>query len=290
MKKALLVGINKYPRSPLRGCVNDVLITYKTLTEKLGFESKNVEVLTDHECTKKNIVNNIKKLTRNVKSNDTIYFHYSGHGSQVNVDDWTNTDEPDGRDEILCPVDLNWNDPLRDHELGYYFKSTPKDSIVLVVLDCCHSGTGLRNFDYDESHFIGKTEVLLNRFIAPPISNILSNPKMKINDNLEFEMPDFNERDVQTQKQNFLINTTKQGDVILISGCQDNQTSADAWLGKKFFGALTYSLNKILAKADYDITYKSLVREINRDMDKNKFTQNPQLECTSFYFNSKFLK
>ena len=48
---------------------------------------------------------------RDSKKGDVALLHYSGHGSNVPDD---NSDEADGRDEILCPADLDWDDPLRD--------------------------------------------------------------------------------------------------------------------------------------------------------------------------------
>ena len=184
MKKAVLIGINAYKGSPLRGCINDVIVMQQLLVKQFGFKQENIRILTDKEATKANIINNTKWLTQGVTSGDSIVFHYSGHGSQVMVDDWSSSDETDGRDEILCPIDLNWKDPLRDHELGNYFKRVPKDCTTLVVLDCCHSGTGLRDgcvpgelqSEYDYK----------NRFMAPPISNVLSNPSVIVKEDLSF--------------------------------------------------------------------------------------------------------
>jgi hypothetical protein len=176
MKKAFLVGINKYTGSPLRGCVNDVVVIHQILTTKFGFKNENVKIITDYEATKKNIINGLKWLTQGVKSGDSIVFHYSGHGSQVMVDDWTATEEVDGRDAIL------------------------------------------------------------------------------------------------------------------ISGCEENQTSADAWLSNRYQGAMTYTLAHVLQKYNYNITYSELIIEINKIMDKYRFTQNPQLECKEEFFNNKFLK
>lgn len=140
VKKALLVGINKYPGSPLRGCVNDVIMIFKTLTVKFGFKAEDIKILTDFEATRKNIVGGIKWLTTGVGSGDAILFHYSGHGSQVAVNDWTSSTESDGLDEIICPVDLDWNNPLRDNELGMYFKRVPKSCNTTVILDNCIAG------------------------------------------------------------------------------------------------------------------------------------------------------
>lgn len=83
MKKALLIGINKYPDSPLRGCVNDVLLMHKVLTSKYGFINKDIRLLTDKEATTKGIRDALKVFTTDVTDGDTLFFHYSGHGSQV---------------------------------------------------------------------------------------------------------------------------------------------------------------------------------------------------------------
>ncbi len=287
MKKAFLVGINKYSGSPLRGCVNDVVTIFQVLTSKFGFKTEDIKVVADYEATKENIVNGLKWLTTGVQSGDTIVFHYSGHGSQVMVDDWTSSNETDGRDEILCPVDLNWSDPLRDHEVGAFFKRVPKDCITLAILDCCHSGTGLRNgFTPGDKH---TDKDFINRFVAPPLSNILTNSSVIIRDNFSFDFPD-PQVDSRAKKSNFLIDTTDQGDAILLAGCEENQTSADAWINQQYRGAMTYSLAQTLNVHNYDITYEQLMTKMNKFMDKFRYTQNPQLECNKSFFNKKFLK
>jgi len=288
MKKALLVGINKYSDSPLRGCVNDCLLMYKVLSEKFGFDKKNINLITDHDCTKKNIVRNLENLIYNSKSGDIIYFHYSGHGSQVVVNDWTTSNEADGLDEILCPIDLDWNDPLRDKDLNDLIKNLPKGVKILVVLDCCHSGNGLRNspkfiHEYETEHD------WINRFIPPPPSNLLTNPKISIDDELGFILPKFSSTDIQTQKNTFLNNTINQGNAILISGCQENQVSADAWIGGRYHGALTYYMVEMLQRSNYKMTYKSLTKAINKRLDRLRYSQNPQLECKEEFFMENFL-
>lgn len=287
MKKAFLVGINKYSQSPLRGCVNDVITIFQILTSKFDFKPENIKVISDYEATKENIVNGLKWLTMGVRSGDSIVFHYSGHGSQVMVDDWTSSNEVDGRDEILCPVNLNWNDPLRDHEVGVYFKRVPKDCQTLVILDCCHSGTGLRNgFEPGEEE---SEHDFVNRFVSPPLGNILSNPAVIVKEDFSFDFPD-PKMDRRAKKSKFLVDTVDQGDAILIAGCEENQTSADAWINRQYRGAMTYSLAKTLHEAHYDITYRDLITKMNRFMDRFKYTQNPQLEAQGVFFDRKFLK
>ena len=285
MRKALLVGINDYPRSPLRGCVNDVLLVHKMITEHFQFNPVNIRVLTDQEATKRNILWSLKKLVAGAEKGDTILFHYSGHGSQVVVNDWTNNSEVDGRDEILCPVDLNWNDPLRDNDLGEIFRKVPDGVKILVLLDCCHSGTGLRIQMDGPNQEISD---IRNRFLPPPPSNILSNPEVSIDDDLNFVFPV--SRDLQAQKKSFLVTTVQDGEVILMSGCQDNQTSADAYLGGTYRGAFTFAVFNALKEANFNISYRNLITSVNENLDMLHYTQNPQLECVKGYENKSFLR
>ena len=46
MKKAFLVGINKYSSAPLNGCVNDIIGMFQVLTTKFGFKAENIKVMT----------------------------------------------------------------------------------------------------------------------------------------------------------------------------------------------------------------------------------------------------
>ena len=111
-KRALLIGINKYQiaGADLRGCVNDVTALRAALVEFHGFKTGDIAVLTDGDATKKAMQAGIKKLVREAKKGDVVVLHYSGHGSNVPDD---GKDEADGRDEILCPTDLDWDSPLR---------------------------------------------------------------------------------------------------------------------------------------------------------------------------------
>lgn len=279
MKKAFLVGINKYANGQnLNGCVNDTLLMYKLLSEKFGFLTKDIDIITDEKCTKKNIIEGLKRLTLNTSENDTIYFHYSGHGSQIVSNDWTKGNEVDGRDEILCPHDMDWNNPLRDNDLNKIFSTLTCKSVV--VLDSCFSGTGLRNDKF-------LPFVIKNRFLSPPIDNMLSNPLIELDEELRYVFPTPISNNTQTQLNR--VFTTLQGNAILISGCKDNQTSADAMIGNRYHGALTYSLCQALSISSYKITYKDLIASINTIIKKGLFTQTPQLESREELQNTLFL-
>src|SRR6185295_11750123 len=142
-KRALLIGINKYQMAgaDLRGCVNDVKDLKTAIVEFHGFKPGDITVLIDGDATTKAMQAGIKKLVRDSKKGDVALLHYSGHGSNVPDD---NQDEADGRDEILCPTDLDWDDPLRDDWLRTTFDGLKADVSLTVIMDCCHSGTNTR--------------------------------------------------------------------------------------------------------------------------------------------------
>ena len=81
------------------------------LTQYYGFKAGDIAVLTDLAATKKVMQAAIRNLVSEAHAGDVLLLHYSGHG--VNVPD-KNGDEADHRDEILCPADLDWKDPLTD--------------------------------------------------------------------------------------------------------------------------------------------------------------------------------
>jgi len=283
MKKALLVGINNYPSAPLRGCVNDCLLMHKILTEKFGFDKSNITLLLDEDALKENILFSLKRLALNAKEGDILYFHFSGHGSQVVVNDRSNTSETDGLDEIICPYDLDWNDPLRDNDFNAIIKTIPTGVNALFVLDCCHSGTGLRNtFQYPEAD--GSDKDWVNRFLPPPPSNLLRDSNITLDDTLHFV-----HKNAKTKDTGFMVHTVEQGDAILISGCRDNQVSADAWMFGRYQGALTWMMGDILARANYKITFRDLILKVNEELKRSNFTQEPQLESRKRFFDQEFL-
>lgn len=79
---------------------------------------------------------------------DTIFFHYSGHGSQVAAKDGTAT-EGDGQDECLVPLDAYrnqgreyWDLVIKDDWLTEQFHDKLPDGVKCICnFDCCHSGT-----------------------------------------------------------------------------------------------------------------------------------------------------
>lgn len=84
----------------------------------------------------------------------------------------------------------------------------------------------------------------------------------------------FNERNQLNKKSNKnIINAP----VLLISGCLDQQTSADAYIENENQGAMTAALIYCLRKLDYKTTCFELIRSMRKYLKYNGYTQVPQL-------------
>lgn len=126
MKKALVVGIDAYPTSPLRGCVNDASAFANTI-EKNGDGSPNFSVRLETDVANKSqLTTMIKELFEG--DSDLALFYFSGHGS---------FDELGG---FIVTPDHQENDVgvSMDQILVLANKSKAKDKII--ILDCCNSG------------------------------------------------------------------------------------------------------------------------------------------------------
>jgi len=73
-----------------------------------------------------------------------------------------------------------------------------------------------------------------------------------------------------------------QGNVIMISGCMDEQTSAEAFIENKVQGALTWSFIECLNNSP-NCSWRELIKTMRDSLKNNGFSQIPQLSTDSFY-------
>lgn len=252
MKHALLVGINTYVGSPLQGCVNDVTLMAQYLQSK---QYDSIVTCTNEQATTSSIRHHLHELVSKCVEGDSLFFHYSGHGSQIPC---RNGSESDGMTEIICPVDINFHAGtfVTDDELHSIFCSIPSGVHLEVVLDCCHSGTALRdiNFDY------------VSRFLPPPL--------------------DYKGYDAPATRELVITNFANANNTILWAACRSNETAADARIGSTFNGAFTFSLLRSLEHAK---TRKELESSITEMMSSRGWPQHAQLECSSDKIECAFL-
>lgn len=156
-KRALLIGVWKYYKGP--SYPNDLhtepdVAAMKTiLTEEFKVPEANITTITaPDDTTKAKIEKAFAKLVSDTKPGDQVYFHYSGHGSQVPDQDGDET--IDGMDETIVPSDYNPRDEktradsqIRDDDLHKFIDQllAKKPELVTMVFDCCQSGTVSRD-------------------------------------------------------------------------------------------------------------------------------------------------
>lgn len=277
-KRALLIGINKYriPGADLRGCVNDVNNLQAALVKYFGFAAKEIKVVTDYKATQAKMQADIDRLIRGAKDGDVLLLHYSGHGANVPDD---NGDEADFRDEILCPTNLDWNNPLTDDWLRKTFDLLGKKKVNLtVIMDCCHSGSNTRLLAPPDAPSIP-------RFLPCPLDLLAVESGRKLT----------GERRI-TKALAKRAATARKKDVVevdmpevLITGCRDTQTSADAFIDGSYNGALTFHLVKAINEKNGNVTYRDLHTRTIALLKAGRYDQVPQLEGRKENLDRPFL-
>ena len=263
-KKALLVGINDYKSiSDLKGCVNDVTNMRSILKSYFNFSNTNVRVLLDSRATKQGILDRLQWLTSGAKTGDFLFFHYSGHGSQIR-DRGLKDELSDNMDELICPYDMDWNGTfITDDDLNAIFSKLPKGVLLEVVMDSCHSGTVLRDADLGRPPELGPTHESRPRFLPPPLDVVCRHE---------------GEED-QLKPTKRIMRRGEAVHHILWAGCKDSQTSADAYIGGSYNGAFTYYFCKHIRDSNNTLSRTDLLKRIRDSLRYNSYSQVPQLEC-----------
>ena len=254
VKRALLVGINYLgSQYKLNGCINDVNNMASFLQTQLGYETKNIVMLTDYTLvkpTRANILKGFDSLIKVLKSGDEAFFQYSGHGCKI--PDY-NRDEESGYDSAIAPIDFTRSGFISDDLIRTnLIQKVPRGAKLYVILDACHSGTACDlRYKYDDSSYLQKNTAL-------PATYIPSDWALK-----------------QTMYE-FKRYSKTAGEVYCISGCQDDQTSADAYIQseKTFNGALTYIMLSLLKSSDLKtLKWKHLLKDICCNEKVQGYTQ-----------------
>jgi hypothetical protein len=72
------------------------------------------------------------------------------------------------------------------------------------------------------------------------------------------------------------------GNVFMISGCTDDQTSADAIINNKASGALTWSLLESLKEKETTGNWRELIKTMRNKLKTSEFEQTPQFSSGTF--------
>lgn len=285
-KKALLIGINYTgTANQLNGCVNDCNNVQEFLLQN-GFSKDNIVLLNDQQTNKRsiptrdNILDGVKWLVKDARANDSLFFHYSGHGGQT--PDKTG-DEADGNDEVIYPLDFETAGFIDDDTLHEIMVNPlPKGTRLTALFDSCHSGSVLDlPYTYSTKGVIKEPNLLeeagsglLDTFKAYSQGN----QKAVVQGIMGVAKSFMNKE--RAEKANEVTKQTKTSpaDVITLSGCKDDQTSADAKENGQATGAMSYSFLKVMRENPKQ-SYLSLLNG-TRDILALKYSQKPQLSSS----------
>jgi len=229
---------------PLGACEADATST-QAIAKKAGYDTR---VLLTKAATRESVKATILDAAARLVAGDIFLVSYAGHGGQVPDE---SGDEPDYADETWCL----YNGELIDDELLQLWKSFAQGVRVLVLSDSCHSGTvtrdargqldtaaaakELRSFGIDKPVF---------RFMPPAIALRTYQANKAFYDQLGKSVPSEAGEPKAT--------------VRLISGCQDDQTSADGPFNGLFTGTLLKVWNDGAFKGDYATFHSEILKRM----------------------------
>jgi hypothetical protein len=251
-KAALCVGINNYPGtgSDLHGCINDANAWAARFNSR-GFTT---DVLLDEEATWERMTRSIEQVVAGAGAGDTVVITFSGHGSYVPDIDGDEFD--DERDEVICPYDISKNRPLTDDQLYDLFSDRQGDVRTVLIADSCHSGSVAR--------------------LAPPLGE--AEPPERI----RFLPPSvfLPQEDITGLRGVGLTARPRQRkhEALLLAGCRDTETSADAFLDGRPCGAFSFYALEALDRVDEGATYLQWMNAIRQLLPNQRFSQHPTMQ------------
>ena len=251
------------------------------------------------------IINSFKPEFNIVKTNKKkallIGVNYIGTPYELSgcIDDTTRMKEfltQHGFNEFKILTDTTTIKPTKQNILNE-LKNLIVNSASGDVLFFYFSGHGSYTYDRNNDETDGKDEMIissdLQAVIDDELKTILSNHMKRdvtivglfdschsgtILD-LKYNYLDSNNYDKYSENNKV---TECQGNVIMISGCMDAQTSAEGFINNKPQGALTWSFIECINKTP-NSSWRELLKSMRNLLKTNSFSQIPQLSTDSFY-------
>src|SRR5262249_41940464 len=301
-KRALVVGINKYPeeRNDLGSCVADSMAVKRILEHDFKFDE--VVGLTDTEVTLKSLVSALDNLFSNVTPADRLVFYYSGHGYQME-------DSNQVKQEYLVLSDGSF---FQDDELVKRAANLPS-GVLTVIFDSCFSGGMEKLFletarlasRSDKSPIHSETGVQTQataKIVSSTLPSRIGRIKTYIPSNLNKFIKDqqtaplggFKAFGSATRKTDGFAPADYSKGVILnvpsdetrepvlngllISACTENETASADTPYTNGLSAFTYVLSQAVSKRGSRIRAVHLVRDTTSTLKARGFRQSPRIK------------
>jgi hypothetical protein len=201
-----------------------------------------------------------------------------------------------GFNSIQMLTDLTDLKPTKQNILNE-IKNMIVNAVAGDLLFLHFSGHGSYTYDVNKDETDGRDEMIISSdlqgVIDDELKTILSNHMKRdvtivglfdschsgtILD-LKYNYLDSNNYDKYTENDKV---SECNGNVIMISGCMDSQTSAEAWVDNKIQGAMTWCFIESINKKP-NCSWREILKHM-RDLLKNGYySQIPQLSTDSFY-------
>lgn len=225
-------------------------------------------VLLTKKATRANVLKAMRAAAKALVAGDLFFMTYSGHGGQVPD---VSGDEADKQDETWCLYDGQ----LIDDELYFELSRFARGVRILVLSDSCHSGTVTR-----APLVPGADPSLRPKLMPPAVAMRTYREHQALYDKLQRDVakqagkpmvdPDTALAAVAASGRLSAIVKRFAPAVVLISGCQDNQTSMDG----AHNGAFTEALLRVWKNGTFSGNYGSFHARIRASMPAS---QSPNL-------------
>lgn len=227
-------------------------------------------VLLTKKGTRANALAAIRAAAKALKSGDLFFLSYSGHGGQVPD---VSGEEADKKDETWCLFDGQ----LIDDELYFELSKFKAGVRILVLSDSCHSGTVTRAAPPPSA-----TSTQRPKLMPDAVAMRVYREHQAFYDKLQRDVaaaagkpvvdPDTALASVASSGRLSAIVSKFNPAVILISGCQDNQTSMDGEHNGAFTEQLLRTWNQGAFKGNYGNLHARIKAAMPATQSPNLFT------------------
>jgi hypothetical protein len=276
---ALHIGLNSVSPAHYAGWSGD-LVACEYDAEDMAAISKQAGMkatsLLTRKGTRANVLKAIRAASQQLKSGDLFFLTYSGHGGQV--PDTSGEEKDDKQDETWCLFDGQ----LIDDELYLELTRFADGVRILVFSDSCHSGTVTRAPLADATMApTGRPKLM-----PPAVGMRTYRQHQAFYDGLQRDVAKQAARAKAVNPDSVLATLTVsdrltdvsaacKASVILISGCQDNQTSMDGANNGAFTEQLLQVWNNGKYKGTYSKFHAAIKSRMSASQTPNFFTLGP---------------
>jgi metacaspase-1 len=270
---SLHIGLNSVDPSAYGGWSGDLTACefdaedMAAIAKSQGMKST---VLLTRQATRAKVLAAVRAGARALKAGDLLFVSYSGHGGQIPD---VSGEEPDKKDETWCLYDGE----LIDDEVYLELSRFAEGVRVLVLSDSCHSGSVTR----ERLPEVSGRAVGRSKMMPPAVAMRTYRDHQAFYDQLQRQVaavagtrsvadPDAALAALAVRPRLTTLAAECKASVILISGCQDNQTSMDG----DHNGAFTEQLLRVWDHGSYIGNYAKFHAAIKAGMEA---TQTPNL-------------